>query len=289
MSLILQVSDTHFGTEQPHVVEALLELVWRLSPDLAVLSGDITQRARRAQFRAARAFVDRLAVPATLVVPGNHDIPLFNLFARIFHPYANYQRVFGGDLEPAFESADFLVVCVNTTRPSRHVDGEVSVEQIERAGACLRRATAQQLRIVVIHQPVHVTRKSEEKNLLHGHRQAVREWSAAGADLIMGGHIHLPYVRPLREQIHDLPRGVWIVQAGTALSTRVRFDAPNSVNLIYYNGSEEMRQCRVERWDYKGDSDSFELFERIDIALDSSFGGLEKAAAEPPKRCTESG
>jgi 3',5'-cyclic AMP phosphodiesterase CpdA len=268
MSLIFQVSDTHFGTEQPPVVEALLKLGHQLSPDLTVFSGDITQRARRAQFRAARQFVDRLAVRSILVLPGNHDIPLFNIFARVFYPYANHQRVFGSDLEPAFESADLLVIGVNTTRASRHVDGEVSPEQITRVAARLRRADARQLRIVVTHQPVHVPRKSEEKNLLHGHRAAVREWAAAGADLVMGGHIHLPYVRPLRELIDDLPRSVWIVQAGTALSTRVRYDAPNSVNVVRYGSSEQARTCRVERWDYGSFSGSFELVDSVDIALD---------------------
>jgi 3',5'-cyclic AMP phosphodiesterase CpdA len=267
MSLILQVSDTHFGTEQAPVLGALLDLAVRHRPDLLILSGDITQRARRWQFSAARAFVDRLAVPNLLVLPGNHDIPLFNVWARIFFPYANHQRAFGRDLEPEFESADLLVIGVNTTRPARHVDGEVSPEQIKRVGACLRRATMRQLRIVVTHQPVHVTRKSEEKNLLHGYRQAIREWAGAGADLILGGHIHLPYIRPLRELIPDLPRSVWIVQAGTAVSTRVRFDAPNSVNLIRYNHEDEPRQCRVERWDYASDS-GFERVELIDISLE---------------------
>ena len=89
MSVVLQVSDTHFGTEQPVVVEALLRLVRAQRPNLVVLSGDITQRARWSQFQAARAFIERLAVPATLVLPGNHDIPLFNLGARLLAPYAN--------------------------------------------------------------------------------------------------------------------------------------------------------------------------------------------------------
>jgi 3',5'-cyclic AMP phosphodiesterase CpdA len=268
MSLILQVSDTHFGTEQAPVLDALLKLAAQHPPDLLVLSGDITQRARRSQFRAARAFVDRLPAHNVLVLPGNHDIPLFNIWARIFYPYANHQRAFGLDLEPEFESADLLVIGVNTTRPARHVDGEVSEEQIKRVGACLRRATTRQLRVVVTHQPVHVTRTSEEKNLLHGHREAVREWAGAGADLILGGHIHLPYIRPLREFIQDLPRSVWIVQAGTAMSTRVRFDAPNSVNLIRYNHETEPRQCRVERWDYTTNGAGFERVELVDISLE---------------------
>jgi 3',5'-cyclic AMP phosphodiesterase CpdA len=268
MSLLLQVSDTHFGTEQPWVVEALLAMVREQPPDVVVLSGDITQRARRSQFRAARTFVDRLAAPATLVLPGNHDIPLFNVFARIFYPYGNHQRAFGPDLEPTFESADLLVTTVNTTRPSRHKHGEVSLAQIQRVANRLRRATGQQLRIVVTHQPVHVTRTKEEKNLLRGHGEAVREWARAGADLVLGGHIHLPYVRPLRERFHDLPRGVWIVNAGTAVSTRVRYDAGNSINLIRYAGADKLRQCAVERWDYNLSVNSFEPVERTEISLD---------------------
>ena len=268
MSLLLQISDTHFGTEQLAVMEAVFRLVREQGPDVVVLSGDITQRARRAQFRAARAFVDRLAVPATLVLPGNHDIPLFNLVARMFYPYANYQRVFGRTLEPLFASPDFLLIGVNTTRPSRHIDGEVSAAQIQRVAQRLRRATREQLRIVVTHQPVHVTRPAEEKNVLHGHREAVRAWADAGADLLMGGHIHLPYVRPLTERFPDLPRSVWVVQAGTAVSTRVRYDAPNSLNLIRYTAADSPQRCVVERWDHRPDEHRFAPAECTEIPLD---------------------
>src|ERR1035437_3656295 len=99
MSVLLQISDPHFGTEQPPVVEALAALSRQQRPDLLVVSGDITQRARPGQFRAARAFIDRLDAPV-LVSPGNHDIPLFDLYARRHHPYARYRDAFGDELEP---------------------------------------------------------------------------------------------------------------------------------------------------------------------------------------------
>jgi 3',5'-cyclic AMP phosphodiesterase CpdA len=271
MSVLLQIADTHFGTEQPVVVEALLRLVHEQSPDLVVLSGDITQRARRSQFRAARAFVERLAVPDTLVLPGNHDIPLFNVVARLLTPYANYQRVFGEELEPEFESADLLVIGANTTRPSRHKDGEVSADQVARVSRRLRRAHNTQLRIVVTHQPVHVTRPEDETNVLHGHREAVCGWAGAGVDLILGGHIHLPYVRPLSERFSDLPRSVWAVQAGTAVSSRVRDCIPNSVNVIRYTQVECPRRCVVERWDYEALAQCFTLVHRMELHL--SGGG----------------
>lgn len=267
MSLLLQVSDTHFGTERPAVMEALLSMVREQVPDLMVLSGDITQRAWRAQFRAARRFVDRLAVPATLVLPGNHDIPLFNLVARALFPYTNHRRVFGPNLEPTFEAADLLVIGVNTTRPSRHKHGEVSAVQIRRVAQRLRDASREQLRVVVTHQPVHVTRPEDEKNLLRGYREAVYEWASAGADLLMGGHIHLPYVRPLSERFGDLPGHVWVVQAGTAVSKRVRRDVPNSVNLIRYAGTDKPRRCLVERWDHDATTRRFKPIQRTEIGL----------------------
>lgn len=267
MSVVLHISDTHFGTEQPNVMAALWQLVRQQSPDLVVLSGDITQRARRSQFRAAQQFVTHLAAPKTLVLPGNHDIPLFNIFMRIFCPYANYQRAFGAELEPEFESADLLVLGVNTTRASRHTDGEISDSQITRVSRRLRMAKAEQLRLVVTHQPVHVTCSEDEKNLLHGHRKAVSTWARAGVDLVLGGHIHLPYVRPLRERFADLPRRVWAVQAGTAVSSRIRGGIPNSVNLIGYARSSRPRRCVVTRWDHDASTQRFILVEQSDICL----------------------
>lgn len=249
MSVLLQISDTHFGTEQPAVVDALLRLIAEAHPEVIVWSGDITQRARRAQFLGAQQFLERLRPLPVIVIPGNHDIPLFNVFARALWPYAGYTRVFGPNLEPQYVSASFCVLAVNTTRRHRHIDGEISPQQIARVSQALRAAPPEPVRIVVTHQPVHVIKPRDEKNLLHGHEAAVRAWAAAGADIVMGGHIHLPYVRPLSERFAGLPRTVWSVQAGTACSSRVRHSAPNSVNILRRT-SASTRQCRAERWDY---------------------------------------
>ena len=262
MSVLLQISDTHFGTEQPPVVEALVALATQQRPDVVVLSGDITQRARPAQFRAAKAFVDRLGAPGSgtpvLAIPGNHDIALFDLWSRLTRPYARYAKAFGTDLEPVHSSQDLLVVCVNTTRAWRHKNGEVSTAQIDRVAKRLGAASPRQLRVVVVHQPAAVTQVSDRTNLLRGHRAATRAWSAAGADLVMGGHIHLPYTLAL----HGLARRLWVVQAGTAVSSRTRPGAPNSVNILRWgvasralgdlaqNGSAMADRCLIERWDF---------------------------------------
>jgi len=249
MSVIVQISDPHFGTERPEAVAALHEAIVALRPELVILSGDVTQRARRAQFAAAKRFVDGYARP-TLAIPGNHDVPLFNLFARIVDPFGAFRRAFGDNLEPAFENGDVLAVGVNTVRPSRHKNGVVSDEQIERVCRRLAQARDEQLRIVVTHQPVHVIREKDIANLLINHEQAIAAWAAAGADLILGGHIHLPYVRPLDTETRRLARELWSVQAGTAVSGRIREGISNSFHVIRHEASRDRGACVVEQWDY---------------------------------------
>ncbi|MBC7982936.1 MAG: metallophosphoesterase [Candidatus Obscuribacterales bacterium] len=264
MRALLQISDAHFGTEQAPVVEALLQLSRSVQPDVVVLSGDITQRARKSQFAAARAFSDQLNAAHLLAIPGNHDIPLFDVFSRVFRPYGNFSREFGRNLEPEVDIESALILCLNTSRAKRHKDGEVSRDQIERVRQRLLRASARQVRIVVTHQPVHVIDDHDIPNLLYGREDAVRAWSQAGADIIMGGHIHLPHVRPLSDRFTNLPRRVWSVQAGTAVSHRVRDNAPNSVNIVRPHPSK----CVVERWDYDAVSSAFRLQEQHALELD---------------------
>ncbi|MGA7439993.1 MAG: metallophosphoesterase [Luteibacter sp.] len=249
MSVLVQISDPHFGTERPEVVDALRRLITTIAPDLVILSGDVTQRARRRQFDAAKRFVDSYARP-TLVIPGNHDIPLFNLVARVLNPFGAYRRVFGDELEPVHASVDALVIGVNTVRPRRHKDGEVSDAQIARVCTLLREADEAQLRIVVTHQPVHVIREKDIANLLINHDAAIRAWATAGADLVLGGHIHLPYVRPLNTEARKLASELWSVQAGTATSTRIREGISNSVHVIRHDPSSDRSACLVEQWDF---------------------------------------
>lgn len=252
MTCIVQISDPHFGTEQPAVLAALADWVRAQAPDLLLLTGDVTQRATAAQFEAARRFVHGLGVPRVLAIPGNHDIPLFDLFTRAFDPYRRWRRAFGPVREHVHETSDCLVLMLKTTRRWRHKDGELSREQIARTAERLARAAPRQLRIVATHQPLAVTLPKDEANRLHRHAEALAAWSAAGADLVLGGHIHLPFVKavpPLADAADG--RTLWAVQAGTAVSSRLRSGAPNSVNLIRAQGmAEGQRRCTIERWDF---------------------------------------
>ncbi len=252
MSVLLHLSDTHFGTEQPAVVEAVLALARAQQPEVVVLTGDITQRARGTQFAAASAFAHSLGVPV-LAVPGNHDIPLLDVWARMVRPYAGYCAAFGPQLEPVYSSPQLLVLCVNTTRAHRHRHGELSPQQIERVAAQLQRASPHQLRVVALHQPIDTPYAREEQHRVRGHALAQRAWAAAGADVVLGGHIHLPYVMDLG----GLARPLWAVQAGTAVSRRVRAGVPNSVNLLRWGIAAPAGVCVVEQWDYAAQRQAF--------------------------------
>lgn len=258
MTTLLHISDTHFGTEQPPVVEALAALAAQLAPQLLVVSGDITQRARAAQFAAARRFIDRLGLPF-VSIPGNHDLTVLNPLKRLVAPYTGYRGTFGDDLEPVHESDKLLVQCVKTTRWWRHIEGEVNAVQVQRVAARLRRARPEQLRVVVVHQPLHVEGEPEKKHLLRGRDAALSAWAEAGADVVLGGHIHLPYVAALTPPGASGARIV-VAQAGTALSSRLRRDAPNSVNVIRHEAASAAR-FSIERWDFRGERGEFQ---RID-------------------------
>ena len=255
--MILHLTDPHFGTEQPAVVRGLIALAARRRPGLVIVSGDITQRARASQFAAAHRFLNRLcaecdADPRTdlLVIPGNHDLPLFNVALRLADPYGPYTRWFGSDLEPTVAQPGIALLGVNTTRPWRHQHGEVSSAQIARVVGRLQRCAPDALKLVVTHQPLHVIEADDTKDLLRGHLAARQAWADAGADLLLSGHTHQSFVAPLPAPLN----ATWVVQTGTAVSSRIRERVPNSVHLIRHSGLPTGQRAVVERWDWDGDA-----------------------------------
>lgn len=262
MSVLLQISDAHFGTEVPEVVDGLRRLTDAQRPDVVVWTGDLTQRARREQFEAARRFADSL--PArSVAMPGNHDIPLFNLPRRLLDPYDGYRDAFGDDLEPVVETPDLLLLMVKTTRRWRHKQGELSREQVERVRQRLRAAGPGQLRVVATHQPLHVMHETDRHNRLHAPDDALATWANAGADVVMSGHMH----KPSCYRTDGTHRPVWMLHAGTSLSSRLRGEWPNSVNLIRHT-ADEPQHCEIERWDYDADRRAFVQVERLAAALE---------------------
>ncbi|NLZ16117.1 MAG: metallophosphoesterase [Desulfobulbaceae bacterium] len=237
MTTLLHFSDTHFGTETPTVIEALYRQLQAKPIDAIILSGDLTQRARLHQFRDCRTFIDGFGMIPLLATPGNHDIPLWCPWERLFTPYRRYQKYFPTD----FDRYGVISVCIDavhiigvrTTRRYRHLHGELSDRQIDRVGQLLQQAPANCLQLVVCHQPLYVLNKEDEVDLIRGAAKAVPLWRAAGAGGIVSGHIHRPFITPIPYSAHSLSmRPLWAIQAGTTTSRRLRDQYPNAFNVI---------------------------------------------------------
>lgn len=271
---IAHISDPHFGTEVAPVRDALLRELHDAPPDLVVLSGDITQRARRAQFRAARDFLAALPAVPRVCLPGNHDIPLFDVFTRLVRPYARFRAHVSQELHPQFVDERCAVLCVDATSRVRHTDGVLNDALIMQTRARLAQHV-RPFRVVVTHQPLASATESDRGNVAHGAKQALESWIPAGADLFLGGHIHLPYCVPVRTL--DRSRNGVLVQAGTCLSHRVRAGIPNSYNLIVLEKTTTGRRIRVDRRDFDSARGAFDLRRRHEAHSADGAAGWELA------------
>lgn len=229
MRRIVHLSDLHFGRTSPALLEPLLEEVNALAPDLCVISGDFTQRARRWQFEEARSFIDRITAPV-LAVPGNHDTPLDNLWVRLTRPWERYREYIATDLEPTFENDRIRVVGVNTVNPLAHQTGRLSSHTLKRV--CNAFADAgDKARVVVLHHPLEHLEGSD-KRLMRGSAKALKALADCGADVVLCGHIHTTHIGPF-----TTAPGLLFVQAGTGLSTRLRHQ-DNSFNVLDVSRAE---------------------------------------------------
>src|SRR5688572_16980623 len=129
MRTIAHISDIHFGRVDPAVAEGLVADLAGREPTLLVVSGDFTQRARRWQYEAAAAFLKRLPTPQ-LVVPGNHDIPLYDVIRRFFFPLQRYRKYITREMRPVYQDDELFVLGINTARSFTHKSGWISEEQL---------------------------------------------------------------------------------------------------------------------------------------------------------------
>ncbi|UTH47782.1 metallophosphoesterase [Loktanella salsilacus] len=226
------LTDLHFGRAQPDLVPPLLDSITAASPDLIVIAGDFVQRARASQFRDARAFVDRLQHP-WIAVPGNHDIPLFNVIARALAPRAAYRRWIAPDPEPMIETADAVIVGLDTTHRWSHQRGLIRQGQIDRVGKVIRTAQDKPV-IIMAHHPFH-HRPEVEKKVMKGAADALTYWAACGPHVILSGHLHTWTVEPFVAQKSDAM--TLQIHCGTGLSTRLRGEA-NEYAIIDLDGDQ---------------------------------------------------
>jgi 3',5'-cyclic AMP phosphodiesterase CpdA len=244
MRVIVHVSDIHFGRIDPATVQSLGDAISRMRPDLLAVSGDLTQRARRTEFAQARRFLDALPFPR-LVVPGNHDVPLYNVFTRFFTPLARYTHAITADLAPVHRDEEMIVVGVNTARSWTWGEGRINATQVEGIVQHLAGAPKALIRIVVTHHPFDLPEGVKETRLLGRAAMAMEQLALAGADLFLAGHLHISHIGHTAERYNIAGHSALVVQAGT-VSTRSRGEQP-SFNLLRI----ERPRISVERlvWD----------------------------------------
>jgi 3',5'-cyclic AMP phosphodiesterase CpdA len=242
MKRIVHISDLHFGTEVPEVVEGLIADIEQLSADLLVVSGDLTQRARRGQYRKARAFLDRIALPR-IVVPGNHDIPLFNLAARFLLPLTNYARYITAELCPRYADGEIAIAGVNTARSNTWIEGRISPEQLAELREFFEKQPASVTKILVAHHPFIPPIIDTTADLVGGVLRALKTLEACGCHVILSGHLHLAYSGDVRPYHVEIERSILVVQAGTAVSHRRRGE-PNAYNVLTLDGPRLLLEVR---------------------------------------------
>jgi 3',5'-cyclic AMP phosphodiesterase CpdA len=243
MRRIAHLSDLHFGTEDPPVVEGLLVDLQRVQPHLIVVTGDLTQRARGREFLKARKFLDALDARA-LVVPGNHDIPLYNLMARFGWPLASYRQYITADLQPTFADAELSVAGVNTARSDVWKDGRMSLKDIERLRTFYNSQPQHAFKILAAHHPFIPPVRDPSAALVGRAAEALRMLAACGCHLILAGHLHHAYAGDVRPHHVEIERSMLVVQAGTAVSHRRRGEA-NAYNLLEIEGSHLRLEVRA--------------------------------------------
>lgn len=229
MRTIVHLSDLHFGRLDRRLISPLVQIIRVIAPDLIAVSGDLTQRARRHQFRHARAFLQELPFPQ-IVVPGNHDVPLFNVAARFLSPLAGYRRHIARNLEPAFVDEEMIVLGLNSARSLTFGGGRLNDEQVGRAAARLWAVAPHLIKIVVTHHPFDLPESHGDEHLVGRAHMAMEQLAAAGADLFLAGHLHLSHVGRTAERYKIAGHAALVVQAGT-MSTRGRGEL-NSFNVL---------------------------------------------------------
>lgn len=251
MRKLVHLSDLHFGRVDYRVVEPLVACVNEMKPDVVAVSGDLTQRARSAQFAEARKFLDSLPKPQ-IVVPGNHDVPLYNFLARFTQPLMKYRRHITDDLEPFYADDEIAILGINTARSLTTKYGRINERQIESIRSRMCSYRDETTKIVVTHHPFDLPEGHDQRQLVGRAELAMQALASCGADVLLAGHLHVGHTGQTATRYKIEGHSALVISAGTATSTRARGET-NSFNLIRINHP----YIKVERISWQPETERF--------------------------------
>ena len=238
MVTILHASDVHFGKPyNASVGEAFQVAAQAIEADLIVVSGDLTQRAKVQEFRAARAWLDRLPKVPLVTTPGNHDVPLYRALERVTAPYRNYRKYISERLDSVTRIPGVVVVSLNSTAPLRAiVNGRINRRQLEFAASAFREGDPSDTRVIVAHHHFVPAPDYEHDSAMPRAREVLGALNEMQVELVLGGHLHRSYIGNSQDVCPgaDREHGIVIVQSGTTASHRgrARERAKNSFNVV---------------------------------------------------------
>ncbi|TZF88150.1 metallophosphoesterase family protein [Cognatilysobacter lacus] len=251
MRTVVQISDLHFGRVDPELLAPLREAIETLQPDVLVVSGDLTQRARESQFSDAAEYLQTLPVPQ-IVVPGNHDVPYYDVVRRFLSPLDRFHRYITDDAFPTYIDDEIAVVGVNTARSATFKGGRINVDQVREIEQRFHGLAEHVTRIVVTHHPFDVPPGGDESDVLGRAPMAMEEFAKAEVDVFLSGHLHHSNTGTTAHRYRIQGFAALVVQAGTATSTRER-DETNAFNVLRIGDTD----LTVETWRWEVDGKRF--------------------------------
>lgn len=277
MLTVLHSSDLQVGKPyRPTVAEALVRMVDASPPDVVVVAGDLTQRAKASEYRIVRALLARFGEIPVVVTPGNHDVPLFRFWERALFPYRNWKRFIASEVDSVVRVPGATFVALNSSAPRRAiVGGRLSQQQVEYARRAFEESPDGDVRILVVHHHFVVTEDGTGGSPLPGARSYLESFAGMGIDLVLGGHVHQTRVLLPDDSRTEAPFAM--VSAGTATSGRGRGAEAdlNTLNLIQIDDDV----IRIVPHQFQDERGRFEPRDPIVVPREGPGSASERAAS----------
>ena len=228
---IVHISDIHTGKSHflPELAEKVIKRINEVKPEIVVVTGDLTNEGSYSEFVRAKSYIERIECEAKVVVPGNHD-------ARNVGDLC-FEEIFGARSK-ILQHKGVTVVGVDSTQPDLD-EGHVGREKYEWIERCLTTDWTDSFKVVALHHHlISVPKTGRERNILTDAGDVLELLLRCGTDLVLCGHKHVPWVWNLN--------GTAVVNAGTACSSKVKWNIPPSFNLIEICEADEGDKGRRE-------------------------------------------